>query len=82
MLSQCKRDTDGDGDCSQCTRCGGCPLGMFRRCEIDAAILSASQIEEFKRDAQWFEYTEFLGTIRGYRHRDGRVLITENSLAK
>ena len=77
---QCKRDTDGDGDCAQCTRCGGCPVRLFRPCAVDGAMMTEEQVEEFKRDAKWFEYTEVLGTIRGYRHRDGRVLITESSL--
>jgi hypothetical protein len=43
--------------------------------------MTAWQVEEFKKDAQWFEYTELLATIKGYRHRDGRVLITESSLS-
>ena len=79
---ECKYDTNNDGDCSLCTRCGGCPVGLFKKSEIDAAQMTAEEIQTFKRDAQWFDYTELLGTIQGYRHRDGRVLIEKSSLSK
>ena len=80
MKTTCKHDSNNDGDCHKCDRCGGCPLTLFRRCEIDAATMQANEVEAFKRDAQFFEYTEFLGTIRGYRHRDGRVLVIGSTL--
>jgi hypothetical protein len=81
MTLLCKRDTNGDGDCHLCHRCGGCPVVLFRPCEIDAAMMTDDQVREFKRDAQPFEYTEELGTIKGFRNRDGKVLITESSLS-
>jgi hypothetical protein len=44
-------------------------------------MMTDDQVTEFKRDAQPFEYTEELGTIKGFRNRDGKVLITESSLS-
>lgn len=47
----------------------------------DAMTMTPEQVEEFKREAKPFEYSEQLGTIKGYRNRDGKVLITESTLS-
>lgn len=73
---KCRHDSNQDGDCHLCQRVGGCPVGLFKRIAIDAATMSPEQIAEFKQDARLFEYNEPMGQVRGYRHRDGRILVT------
>jgi hypothetical protein len=80
MHPTCNRDTDGDGDCNWCVRHSGCPFVMFKKSMIDAATMSAEEIAEFKKNSQPFRYVEWLGVIRGFRDRDGRVLIENMEL--
>jgi len=65
----CPRDTNGDDDYHLCR--------MYNGCQIERATLTDEEAKEFRRHAEKFEYTEWLGTIRGYRSRDGRVLIEQ-----
>lgn len=78
----CSRDTDGDGNCNWCIRHAGCPFEMFRQSMIDVSVITAAEVVEFKNDAQPFKYTEWLGVITGWRHRDGRVLIESMELQR
>lgn len=72
---RCRLDTNGDGDCLRC-RVIGCPLQVFRHCMVDQTVMSRSDIERFKNDSEKFEYKEpWLGVIRGYRNKEGKVLI-------
>ena len=48
---------------------------VFKPQAIEAAVLPDDS--EFKKDAEPFEYADELGVIRGYRHKDGTLLITE-----
>lgn len=73
----CQRDTNGDGNCHRCQYHGGCPFTLFRPCHIDRAKMTDEQIREFKRSAVRFTYTEWLGTVRGWRSKDGHVLIDQ-----
>lgn len=77
MSQLCKRDTDNDGNCEKCHAHGGCPFSLFRHCDIDRAKLTDEEVRAFKKTAVKFEYTEWLGTIHGWRDRDGRVLIEQ-----
>lgn len=78
FVPDCIRDTDGNGDCHRCAKHSGCPMGLFRRCHIEAAMMNdPEQIRAFKRNAEHFEYREWLGVVRGWRHRDGRVLVEQ-----
>lgn len=43
--------------------------------------MTTEQSDKFKKDALSFEYIEQLGTIIGYRHRDGRLMITGCTLS-
>lgn len=73
----CRRDTNGDGDCHRCHMHNGCPFSVFTRCQIERATMSDEEAKEFRRHAEKFEYSEWMGTIKGYRNRDGRVLIEQ-----
>jgi hypothetical protein len=77
VMPVCRRDTNGDGDCERCAKHGGCPMLLFRPRHIDRAVMSDEQIRDFKRSSSKFEYREWLGTIRGWRSPDGRVLIEQ-----
>lgn len=72
---RCLRDTNGDGDCERCVRLG-CPLRVFCPVMLDRAVMSEKEAAAFRANAEPFEYTEpWLGTIKGWRSRDGTVLI-------
>lgn len=75
--SVCVRDTDGDGDCHRCQK-HGCPLQVFRPCMVDRMTMSQSEVAKFKTNAERFEYREpWLGVVRGYRSKEGMVLIEQ-----
>lgn len=80
MGNQCIRDTDGDGDCNRCVRHSGCPFAVFSKSMIDSSKMTPEEIHEFKQNAQPFKYVEWLGVIKGFRDRAGRVLIENMEL--
>lgn len=43
----------------------------------DLVILSDDEVETFKRDSVPFTYQDSLGVVRGFRHRDGTLLVTD-----
>ena len=81
--SRCRRDTNGDGDCQVC-ECRGCPLQFFRPCLIEQARMGKDEQEAFIKDATPFTYTELDTStlIKGFRGRDGKILITETNLLR
>jgi len=71
----CVRDTNGDGYCSRCSSVG-CPLQVFCPVMLDRSAMSDEDAAKFRAVAEPFEYKEpWLGTIKGYRSREGKVLI-------
>ncbi len=79
--SKCVRDTNGDGDCQRCSKLG-CPLQVFSPVMLDRAVMSDEDAAKFRANAEPFEYKEpWLGTIKGYRSKDGKVLIEQGEPA-
>ena len=79
----CSRDTNGDGDCHIC-KSPGYPLALFRPRMLQAAVMSQSEQDNFIKEATPFLYDEpELGAvIKGFRGKDGKILITECNLIK
>lgn len=78
LLPDCTLDTNGDGDCPRCLKNGGCPMSLFRWCHVSEAVVNdVEQRRAFKRESKRFEYREQLGVVRGWRHKDGRVLVEQ-----
>jgi hypothetical protein len=74
-VNPCVRDTNGDGDCERCHSIG-CPIRVFSRAMIDKMAMSDADVAKFRANAEAFTYSEsWLGTIKGCRSKDGRVLI-------
>jgi hypothetical protein len=46
----------------------------------DLVILSNDDVEKFKSDSTPFTYQDPLGVVRGFRHRDGTLLVTDADL--
>ncbi len=73
----CIRDTDNDGDCAFCHRLG-CPMMIFSPVLLDAALMTEEESINFRANASFFIYEEpGLGTVRGYRNREGKVLLID-----
>jgi hypothetical protein len=78
-MSKCDRDTNDDGDCARCSKIG-CPLLVFCPVMLDRAVMSDAEAAKFRANAEPFEYKEpWLGTIKGYRSKEGMVLIEKCS---
>ena len=50
---------------------------LFDRPSIDASTLPREEIEAFKANAEPFEYTSHLGTVKGYKNSSGAVLVVD-----
>lgn len=78
----CHRDNNNDGDCARCYQ-EGCPLSVFKKCTLDKAVMTDEEMRAFKRTAERFTYSEdWLGTIKGWRNKEGVVLIEEAFVVK